>query len=160
MIRPPRRREVGIRGGVRGILFLSAWFFIAGCDPSFAVVAVNSSADPMLIGRIGVADSGDSILDVVESPLDSNIRLGSLHVDSWLKRIIVMSQTCEILADMTLSEAFNEGGSVLIKSRDDIEFQPGGNPGGDQLPSASTRCIDVLKGLPATSSRMIHVGKI
>jgi hypothetical protein len=58
-----------------------------------------------------------------------------------------MDESCRVLADATLSDAFDEGGSVLIRAANDIEFRPGGHPGGEALATASTQCVGAIDGL-------------
>jgi hypothetical protein len=110
-------------------------------------VAYNSSAEAVLIGRIGTTVDGDSLEDVVEVPIGTPVMLRSHYADYWPNRIVVMTQTCRVLADEELSQLFNDGGSILIRSQDDIEFRADASPSFDKLPTTTARCEEVLSGL-------------
>jgi hypothetical protein len=112
----------------------------SACDPTFAVTLDNRSSERLVVARQIARGDEPERLDVVVVPSSTRVTMGAFGVASLeqLRRIVVMTEACEVLADELLGEAFIEGGEIIVSDRLVVSFAPGGNPSrGEQAIPAS-----------------------
>lgn len=112
------------------------------CDPTFAVILDNRSSDRLVVARQIARGDEPQRLDVVVVPPSTRVTMGAFGVASLeqLRRIVVMTEACEVLADELLSEAFVEGGEIIVSDRLVVSFDPGGNPSRGEQAIPTSEC--------------------
>ena len=123
-------------------------FGLTACDPTWAFVVDNQAAVPILIGRVGASAGEADLMDVVIGSAGSRTMVGQNGVGRTyvLWRIVIMTESCEILADETFTKdkAFLEGGLIVVDPDLTISVTAGGNPPAGIDPISTDDCLSTI----------------
>lgn len=129
-------------------LLVVAAIAIAACDPTLAAAIDNQSDQTILVGRI-YSVGGEPGLDVLVAGPHERTTIGTYGVgrQELLERVVLMSESCEILANQPIWADFSEGGVITVAPDHAIDFKGWGNPPSGAPPGTTRACLDTLESL-------------
>jgi hypothetical protein len=116
---------------------------VAGaCDPTWAIVAENSSGQTLLARLHGASTGDGTAVDmVVELPSGSRVTLGENGVArEWLlERVEILDGSCAVLATFDTTR-WDQGGLISVAPGPRVKTTAGGNPGSGADGSKTLQC--------------------
>ena len=121
---------------------------ITGCDPTWAATVDNQSDQTILVGRIYRVD-GEPGRDVLVAGPHARTTIGTYGVGAraLVEHVVLMTESCEVLASQPIWDTFYEGGVILVGPDQSIGFNGGGNPPSGEAADATPHCLDTVRAL-------------